>query len=932
MSLHEQNFNQIFGEVLREQFYSWRNGNVVRIESPGQLVGKRHQRPDVVVVPRGGYPVVFESAFEGTADLDGDARARIGMELERPRRPVMTSFVVVIPRHLRSQNDVAARAFLSADGVTLKYAIFMQGQGDAPDRFPAEGYAQGTPAQLASLAAICSVPGHIIDARMEQVYRDIERIAARMDAMLGDGARQRLADVLGIALPEAAMRVGVCIWLDSFLAQERLADVESKFAGVSQFVGVPDSRLRERVVRSWEEILEVNYAAIFTPTIDTLRELSGSVGRHLREILDVAQDVVEDSLHHVLDIGGELLPRLAPDRKATAAFYTLRESADLLTGLVPDSCYRGLAASRGKRGLVGDFACGTGSLLVSAYRRIRQHIDASGGDPDAQHRWWMEEGLFGVDIQPIAVHLTALRLSSFAMDRGYRRSNIIYAGLDGSGSTGALELLHQPVLHDLFHSKAGASQKDLHAPAADGKFGLCVMNPPYSRTRRGQSLFRVSQLDEKGRRASQKRHGELIKPTFASAQAGMASSFAALADKKLKHGGVYASVLPATAAASSSWQGFRQHLWEHYSDVVVVSLTGDGHQAFSADTNMNELLVVATKGNAKKSTFHFVSLYAYPRHAVETEAFTHVIRGVVDGAAGGQPTPLHVGGSVIGDHIACALASDELWAAACVRDLSLLGLMGRFHRHADMQKMSTAFDVGYTESMIGHLPGNDPRGAFEFHPNVAGVTSRRPSLWEKNHKIQRSVLVSPSHDGVPVAGREDLVRRVWDQRMHVFWGRNLRMTSQALCVAYTESPCMGGAAWTGLRPKQKWVDKALCLWANSIFGLVWSWLYGGKEQTGRSRRQVASIQDLRIPRFDAHALSVAEARFDELIRLPLRPCGYAHWDDNRKRIDQTVCDMLGFGKDLANDVAALRQRWCREPGVHGGKQELVGLLHADRLI
>ena len=792
--------------------------------------------------------------------------------------------------------------------------------------------------QLADMASICSVPGHLIDARITAIYKEIEHIAARMEGALGKGDLDRLAEVLGIAIPEPtkanpAPRVCVCIWLDSFLAQERLADSEKKFVGCARYLGLDDVQLVDEVSLAWSEILDVNYAAIFMPARETLKILTVRGGEFLRDILAVARNVVADSLHHILDIGGELLPRLAPDRKATAAFYTLRESADLLTGLVPESCYRELAARRGDRpGLVGDFACGTGSLLVSAYRRIRRQIDAAGGKPDKHHRWWMEEGLFGVDIQPIAVHLTAMRLSSFAMKQKYKRANIIYAGLDGSGSTGALELLDRPKLLDLFPVEDGKDVEDLHAPAPDDRFGLCVMNPPYTRTKKGQSAFRVSQLDQAGTEASKKRQSVLTKGTFANGMAGMASAFAALADKKLAEDGVYASVLPASAASASSWAGFRKNLRERYSDVLVASATSAVRRSFSADTGMAELFVVARKGETPESVFHFISLYEFPRNAVETEAFVHAIRSAVSRSRPGLPTPIRVGVAVVGNCLAYKVTKDEVWAPANVRDLSLIGYAGKFHGHADMQPMKDVFEVGPSHDSIGHLEGNNPRGAFTFLPAAPDVTPNHPSLWARDHENQHTILTAPTHDGEPMPGRGDLQKRMLEQRSRFFFARDLGFGAQTTSIAYTERLCLGGPAWAGLRTDQPGMDKALCLWSNSIFGLAWRWFYGGKQHDGRSRYQIDSVHTFPIPRFDEKAVRVAEENFEEIIRLSLRTCAFIQWDPNRQRIDSVVRDMLGFGKDMDEDVDQLRRRWCREPGVNRNRIEIIKLLKADGML
>ena len=127
MALHEQTFNQIFGETLRSRFHTWKEGNVVRIETSGQLRGNKGRRPDVVVVPPGGFSVVFESAYADTADVDKDARCRTGKWLDKPRQEVMTGFVIVIPPSWREYNDIAARAAIEESQAGIRVRHLYQG-------------------------------------------------------------------------------------------------------------------------------------------------------------------------------------------------------------------------------------------------------------------------------------------------------------------------------------------------------------------------------------------------------------------------------------------------------------------------------------------------------------------------------------------------------------------------------------------------------------------------------------------------------------------------------------------------------------------------------------------------------------------------------------------------------------------------------------
>ena len=72
------------------------------------------------------------------------------------------------------------------------------------------------------------------------------------------------------------------------------------------------------------------------------------------------------------------------------------------------------------------------------------------------------------------------------------------------------------------------------------------------------------------------RLNQLGKNTCYHGNAGIASAFSALSDKKLKSGGVLALVLPLSAASGLSWQGLRQLLASDYDDVVVLSIAANG--------------------------------------------------------------------------------------------------------------------------------------------------------------------------------------------------------------------------------------------------------------------------------------------------------------------------------------------------------------------
>ena len=51
------------------------------------------------------------------------------------------------------------------------------------------------------------------------------------------------------------------------------------------------------------------------------------------------------------------------------------------------------------------------------------------------------------------------------------------------------------------------------------------------------------------------------------------------------------------------------------------------------------------------------------------------------------------------------------------------------------------------------------------------------------------------------------------------------------------------------------------------------------------------------------------------------PAYLAAVDPNRAFLDKlVVCELLGYGTDLHQDVRNLARKWCAEPSVNGGKK------------
>ena len=473
---------------------------------------------------------------------------------------------------------------------------------------------------------------------------------------------------------------------------------------------------------------------------------------------------------------------------------------------------------------------------------------------------------------------------------------------------------------------------------------------------KGQRAFGIAGLTDQERLACQNRWSTLIRNEPVKNQAGMAASFLALARKKVKYGGRIGFVLPLTAAFGDTWSITRRMIEREFTDITAVAVASGqalGREALSADTSMEEMLLVATRrtkeeigsrgGNA--APIHCVTLQSPPTRIGEAGEIARAIATALNDIGGvGTSRPFMAGDDELG-HIAVFDAGGEgaPWGPLGVvhADLGLAAdslIKGEIAHivdtaislNVDMATINDVFKVGPTHDIIGHVFGGDPRGAFEFYPitSRADAIGKDRALWRANGKTQKNLVVLPTHKGSASANvGSDRKRR--DMRRHkstLYYARNMRWTSQALLVATTQQPAMGGRAWTTLGHEDVRVQRAFALWANSTLGLVVHWTQGQRTQTGRAPTQIGALKQIPCPRLDRlsnAALDQAVADFDLLSKTDMLPACQAHGDDARIAIDEAVIRMLELPDQAIDTIATLRYLWCNEPSVHGWNQRAL---------
>lgn len=958
---HEQQFNYELGNALKGTTAQWKDSleGSFSVERTGELKGSASKRVDILVRVDGLPVVAIETSYDGR-DACKDAESRIGEETVRGGKLITTAIAVEIPLGFRHfSRDETARELQVCE--SLRYAMYQYLPADKDlVRLPESGFFEGSVFNLSHLLNSAVVAKEVVDGESGEVALLVRNAAERLEEGLTGDQQAELSGVVYQRTPFKGLQTTAVLWLNALLTMQRLQ--KQNVPQASMLPIFCEGTLVDPcpVLDVWEKIREKNWRSIFSPAITALKWSMGwdpfATAEALGLLVRAVRSIEFMQLGPHVHIGAELFPKLSEDRKETAAFYTQPATAELLATLTirsEDLPNKDVDLFEEYR--VADLACGTGTLLRAAYQQIKTFHEWNGGDVEAVkqlHKTAMEKGLVGVDISPIATHFASSSLAAIGMGEPYGKTQIGWVEVGGKeGLTGALEYFHADGLSDLFVKKFGQSvgtEEDegtamQSVVVSEDSMNVVMMNPPYSRTRKGQTAFDIGGLSRQEIAGCQKRWGSLIKKESASKVAGMAASFLALARAKVKRGGRIGFVLPLTAAFADSWTVTRQMLERDFEDITAVVVSSGqslGRDALSADTNMEEMLLTATRRELKDmhkgpSSVRCITLEKSPVRLGEAREIGRAILKAEnaiwlgDGKVGsvvvfetqgdgGGWSPLGV------VHSDLAIVAHKL----CNGVLSPFGKMS-VNLGVNMARMEEVFDVGPTHDLIGYVRNYGNRGGFEFVPvdSSRDATGSDCAMWTADSNNKRQLLVYPTHKGSPV--RHDLASKMRCTAGYLFYARGMRWTAHSLLSAMTHIPAMGGNQWTSLGHVDSRVLKVAALWFNSTLGMFIHWTQGQRTHAGRSMTQIGAIRKMPCPCFadlSDDVLDFAVCAFDSLKESVLLPACQVHVDVVRDEIDQAVIDMLGLPKDTIKDIRILRRLWCEEPSVHGGNKIALKLL------
>ena len=952
----EQNANIALGTLLTSMLPTC----AVKIENTRVIVGSPGLRPDILITGADRAPVVIEAEFMPAVTAEQEAKDRLALEVVDGRRPIEAAIALRYPQGFEFTDDLSgglARA-------RLEYAVFYNDD----TRFPESGWLRGTPADLADIARLVSVPQSAVDAATDALQSGIDRAAAILKDLNEQypAITQAVAALLGMSDAPQTHRMACAIIANAMVFHDRVADIHGDIRPLRLVCNPNAANPQREIIAEWTNILAINYWPIFAVSKDIIEQIpTAEASRMLRLLEYTAGDVAASGANVEHDLTGRIFQRLIADRKYLATFYTLPASAALLARLAVAKMegvdWSDADAIGNLR--VGDFACGTGALLSAVYEQIAGRHEREGGNPANLHRTMMEEVLYGCDVMPSAIHITSSTLSGAQPTVGYEESrlyNMPYGRQsDGTVAIGSLELLQSSSVMTLFNTSApamrtGSAGEETAArmlvDVPDDGFDLVIMNPPFTRATNHEGAhaditnpaFAAFNATRKDQSDMGKRLNQIGRGSAYHGNAGIASAFAALGHSKLKTGGVLALVLPLSAAVGLSWQNFRDMLTKNYIDISVLSIAANGKDmAFSSDTGMAECLIIARKGirpdaptTAAQHT-QFTSLNRRPQGFAHAAALASEIgnavsvRAIEDGPYGG--THLMVGDEKAGEILTAPRGkNDAAWAAVRLSDSSLaqaahalanswLWLPGA----AKAVKLKTAAlgEIGKLGLVHRDITGPAPRGPFD--KVAASPTATYPALWNHNASREKRIMCEPDSQLLVRQGMEEKAATAWTSASRSHINLDFTFGSQPLAVAFTERKSIGGRVWPNVVFDDERYDYAFTVWGDSTLGLLMHWWHSSRQQSSKAGMTIRTADTL--PILDLRSLSdaqLATAReiFDQFRALELKPAYLADRDDNRALLDRRVVrDMLGLGADVYEGVRLVAGKWCAEPSVHGGK-------------
>lgn len=346
----------------------------------------------------------------------------------------------------------------------------------------------------------------------------------------------------------------------------------------------------------FDAITDIDYQSIYRVNILGRIPEKSVVLNTLNEVIKAIKLLRAEHITH--DLAGRFFHDLIPFevRKVLAAFYTHPVAAEILANLTIDSWNE----------TVIDPACGSGTLLVAAYKRKMGLYEKLHGfkDLDVVHKNFLENEITGIDIMPFAAHITTLNLAtqdieqetnyvqiatkdSLSLSNALKAKNFKKEGIKISSYT-------REIQKTLVHAESAKVVKKEGSVSLKGRgeefflkpVDVVIMNPPFSDREKMPADMRS------------KLKNNTILTKMCGNQVNLWGFFLALADLVLKPNGKIGTVLPINIARGRATEEIRNYLLENYRIKYIIKSVSD--LAFSEGAAFRDVLFIAEKSKPNK--------------------------------------------------------------------------------------------------------------------------------------------------------------------------------------------------------------------------------------------------------------------------------------------------------------------------------------------
>lgn len=955
----EEHANTLLAQILRG----------LSIDAQAETKGNPNRKMPDIVIKSGGKKIIIEAEYNNTAGAEKDADAR----LYDGSKPGIIGAISYPPAF----EEDFQKAFLSHEPLDFAFKAASKRAGNWEDR-----WRTGTVYDLAQALrrpnALTKLPHNEIAIAVADIDRalgqfaeqfhnrpgDCENMAKLLQASLpvagdkrNDDERKKIASK---SVPLAGLILTGAFMFQAALASRGVSGIQSP--GIYEGKGYNISHIKD----AWEEILNINYVAIFKIALGLI--MHGNIQKDdMLVLLRVALDVQRVASEGTDVMGGVYHELLAELAKPLGAYYTTIPAATMLSALalpLNDSIEwdnpEKISELR-----IADLACGSGTLLAAVCGQVRdnamrRHVEkiiakknmpmGNGGLVQQTHAALMENVIWGFDVLDAAAHLTATTLGLMSPEVDFTKSHIYRAAIGindfGSGVAGSFNLFNSnQVTRRLFEPKKGAEAQIEHAETGEAlseplpKLDLCLMNPPFVVGRKGAISY--SFLPEKD--------AEAVRQTIRAISlrndfhmAGMGPGFIHLAEKYVKQGGRIAMIMSATLASgrNKAWTAARNRI-EKSCDLEHLIVSREvGRFNFSSSTNLQECMFIARKrldGEKKKEHAMFSVLTENPQDANAAYATAKAITEAANSKEGFGD--LKIRDRQIGEFAFLRYRNRNMpWGGTAFTNLRLTMAANLFAEKGKIMPYSS----NKSALPVCPLATLADFGSYRLHryTNVAAIEEKvRPRLgisktktkyasyYPGYHKLKTgigqkditSILESPTCYFMPLTNDD----KSWADK-YFSWGGKIAInvsfgfSSSRRLVTLLSEPVQG-ANYQPVRLKEETPErsKAMVLWLNSTLSTMMIAMYSvncGGSKVMFSKEAAENLPALNLDALSSAQITALAEEFDIIAEMQFGKIPEMAEDPARIAIDDALVKTLDL-RDF--DFNGLRHALADEPIING---------------